>query len=94
MEEGSKEIQEVETVKVEGGSSSNFASGGEKVSYMEVVPYRGEELKINESLFVNPIAVFDAQELPGSISSDWVFRRVKNFCHVTGGFLVRGLRSR
>jgi hypothetical protein len=71
-------------LQFEGGSCSNYASGSEKVYSLKVVPYRGEELKRIETLVVNPIAVMDELELPESKFSDWVFQRVKFFCHVVG----------
>lgn len=70
MEEGSKDVQEFHVVwatsleGVEGRISLFSSSVGDKTSSMAVVPYPGEELKENEPLVVNTLAVIKEHELP------------------------------
>lgn len=69
MKEGSKEVQEFHVVWAtslvgEGGTSLFSSSVGDKTSSMAVVPYPGEELKENEPLVVNALAVIKEHELP------------------------------
>lgn len=46
----------------------------------------------NETLVANPIVVIGEQEIPQSVSSYWVFERVKTFCHA-GGMLCEGFED-
>jgi hypothetical protein len=43
-----------------------------------------KEFKGTESLTMHPFTMIEEQELPHSVSSDWVFERVKNLCNVVG----------
>jgi hypothetical protein len=43
-----------------------------------------KEVKENETLILKPIAMIGEQEMPLLVSSNWVFERVKTFCHVVG----------
>lgn len=53
-------------------------------SSLAVVAMPDKEVKENETLVVNPIAVIEEHEVPQSVPSDWVFERVKSFCHAVG----------
>lgn len=69
----SKEVQEMNL----GGDEMNHSS-------LAIVAVPDKEGKENETLVVNPIAVIGEQEVPQLVSLDWVFERVKTFCHVVG----------
>lgn len=53
-------------------------------SSLAVVAMPDKEVKENETLVVNPIAVIEEHEVPQSVPSDWVFERVKSFCYAVG----------
>lgn len=65
--------------------AKNYLNGNEmNHSSLVVVKMFDKEVKENEPLVLNPIAVIEELEMPSSVSSDWVFESVKNFCHVVG----------
>lgn len=61
-------------------------SGEDDRAYDELVSWylHGSFGKRVETLVVNPIAVIEEHEVPQSVPSDWVFERVKSFCHAVG----------
>lgn len=84
MGEDSNEIQTKNIDCIEGGSCSFIADEENHYVVLDMVPYKGDEVMEIESLDVNPVAVIEGQELPETVSCDWVVARVKNFCHVVG----------
>lgn len=75
--------------RLEGSTSKEVHEmnlSGKEISHssLAVVAMPDKEVKENETLVVNPIAVIEEHEVPQSVPSDWVFERVKSFCHAVG----------
>lgn len=56
--------------RVEGGSCSFNANGGDQIAVLDMVPYSVDESTEIEPLDVNPVALIDEEEFPELISSD------------------------
>ena len=53
-------------------------------SSLAIVNVLDKEFKGTESLTMHPSIMIEEQELPHSVSSNWVFERVNNLCNVVG----------
>jgi hypothetical protein len=74
----------------EGSGSCSVNENGEYIfAVLDMVPYRVEDLLEREPLVVHLVAVIDGQELPETLSCEWVVEQVKilSCC----GFIVRGV---